>query len=268
MNISGLWALVTGASSGIGWQISAQLAAKGCNIIAVSNQAGQLGELKQLLEQSHKVQVVTINQDLSGEDAAQSIFGFCLTHKLTVDILVNNAGMLMYGEMVDSAYDTMKSILQLHVTTPALLCRLFGNGMKERRSGFILNVSSISAVMPYPTISVYGPTKAFLRYFTRAIRTELKPYGVHVSCLIPGATDTPLNDPFGTNMSFGRKTGIVKGPECVARAGIRAIIRNRALCIPGILNKFIVLLFPLIPSSLISIVNRQRVRKTPNKKEQ
>ncbi len=268
MNISGLWALVTGASSGIGWQISEQLAAKECNIIAVSNQAGQLEELKQQLEQSHRVQVVTINQDLAREDAAKSIFDYCQTQKLVVDILVNNAGMLMYGEMVDSAYDTMKSILQLHVTTPALLCRLFGNGMKERRSGFILNVSSISAVMPYPTISVYGPTKAFLRYFTRAIRTELKPYRVHVSCLIPGATDTPLNAPFGADMSFGRKAGIVKGPEFVARAGIRAMFRNRALCIPGILNKIIVLLFPLIPASLISMVNRHRVRKSMNKKEQ
>ena len=268
MNISGLWALVTGASSGIGWQISEQLAAKECNIIAVSNQAGQLEELKQQLEQSHRVQVVTINQDLAREDAAKSIFDYCQTQKLVVDILVNNAGMLMYGEMVDSAYETMKSILQLHVTTPALLCRLFGNGMKERRSGFILNVSSISAVMPYPTISVYGPTKAFLRYFTRAIRTELKPYRVHVSCLIPGATDTPLNAPFGADMSFGRKAGIVKGPEFVARAGIRAMFRNRALCIPGILNLIIVLLFPLIPASLISIVNRHRVRKISNKKEQ
>jgi len=268
MNISGLWALVTGASSGIGWQISEQLAAKECNIIAVSNQAGQLEELKQQLEQSHRVQVVTINQDLAREDAAKSIFDYCQTQKLVVDILVNNAGMLMYGEMVDSAYETMKSILQLHVTTPALLCRLFGNGMKERRSGFILNVSSISAVMPYPTISVYGPTKAFLRYFTRAIRTELKPYRVHVSCLIPGATDTPLNAPFGADMSFGRKAGIVKGPEFVARAGIRAMFRNRALCIPGILNKIIVLLFPLIPASLISMVNRHRVRKSMNKKEQ
>lgn len=268
MNNTGLWALVTGASSGIGWQISEQLAARECNIIAVSNQAGQLEELKLLLEQSHMVQVVTINQDLAREDAPQCIFDYCQTQKLTVDILVNNAGMLMFGEMVDSDYDTMKAILQLHVTTPALLCRLFGNGMKERRSGFILNVSSISSVMPFPTISVYGPTKAFLRYFTRAIRTELKPYGVQVICLIPGATDTPLNDPFMSNMSFGRKAGIVKGPAFVARAGIRAMFRNRALCIPGILNKFIVLLFPLIPSSLISMANRQRVRKPSNKKEQ
>jgi short-subunit dehydrogenase len=264
MNISGFWALVTGASSGIGWQISEQLAAKECNIIAVSNQAGELEELKLRLEQTHKVQVVTICQDLAREDAAQYVFDFCQTKKLVVDILVNNAGILMYGEMVDSAYDRMKGILQLHVTTPALLCRFFGDGMKKRRSGFILNVSSISSVMPFPTISVYGPTKAFLRHFSRAIRTELKPFGVHVSCLMPGATDTPLHDSLGTGESKGGKTRIVKSPDSVARAGIRALLRNRALCIPGLLNKGIVLLVPLIPAFFISLVYTKRIRKSQN----
>ncbi|MFO7668167.1 MAG: SDR family NAD(P)-dependent oxidoreductase [Bacteroidales bacterium] len=266
MNTSGLWALVTGASSGIGWQFSELLAAKGCNIIAVSNQSTRLESLKRHLEQSHAVQVVTISQDLAREDAAQSLFAICQDQKLTVDILVNNAGMLMFGEMVDSEYDTMRSILQLHVTTPALLCRLFGKVMKEKRSGYILNVSSISAVMPYPTISTYGPTKAFLRYFTRAIRTELKPYGVHVSCMIPGATDTPLNNPFEASLDFWRKIGIVKEAAFVARAGIRAMFRNRALCIPGVINKLIILLFPLIPAFLISMVNMHRIRKVKNSK--
>ncbi len=267
MNISGLRALVTGASSGIGWHFSELLAAKGCNIIAVSNQSARLEDLKRHLKQSHAVQVETIHQDLAREDAAQSIYDQCEARKLEVDILINNAGMLMFGEMVDSEYDTMRSILQLHVTTPALLCRLFGKVMKEKRSGYILNVSSISAVMPYPTISTYGPTKAFLRYFTRAIRTELKPYGVHVSCLIPGATDTPLNNPFKASLDFWRKTGIVKEAAFVARAGIRAMFRDRALCIPGVLNKLIIFLFPLIPPSFISLANRHRIRSVRNTKQ-
>ncbi len=261
MNTTGLWALVTGASSGIGWQISEQLAARGCNIIGVSNQETQLEELKQDLEQSHKVQVLTIHQDLARETAAQDIYDYCQAQNIDLDILVNNAGMLLFGEMVDSEYSVMNSILQLHVNTPALLCRLFGAQMKEKRSGYILNVSSISAVMPFPTISVYGPTKTFLRYFTRAIRTELKPYGVHVSCLIPGTTDTPLNDPFKANMSLGRKIGIVKGPDSVARAGIRAMFRDRPRCIPGLLNKAIILLIPFMPQFILSFANRQRISK-------
>ncbi len=262
MNTMGFWALVTGASSGIGWHISEQLAAKGCNIIAVSNQETELQELKRSLEQKQRIQVRTVYQDLAIESAAQELYDFCQDQNIQPDILVNNAGILLFGEMVDSDFKAVKSILNLHVNTPALLCRLFGAQMKGRHSGYILNVSSISSVMPFPTISVYGPTKTFLRYFTRAIRTELKPYGVYVSCLIPGTTDTPLNDPFGANMSLGRKMGIVKGPDSVAKAGIRALFRNRPVSIPGLLNKAIVLLVPLVPRFIITFANRQRIKKT------
>lgn len=262
MNITGLWALVTGASSGIGWQISEQLASQGCHIIAVSNQEAQLKELKLHLEQNHMIRVLTVHQNLARENAAHEIFDYCQAQKIEIDILINNAGMLLFGEMVDSDYGAVKSILQLHVNTPALLCRLFGSLMKEKGSGYILNVSSISAVMPFPTISVYGPTKTFLRYFTRAIRTELKPYGVHVSCLIPGTTDTPLNDPFDANMSLGRKIGIVKGPESVAKAGIRALFQNRPRCIPGLINKAIILLVPLMPQFILALANQTRIRKS------
>lgn len=268
MNISGFWALVTGASSGIGWHISDQLAARGCNIIAVSNQEMQLQELKLNLEEHHKIKVLPFFQDLARQEAAQEVYNFCQARHIDPDILVNNAGMLLHGEMVDSEFDAMKSIVGLHVSTPAFLCRLFGARMKERRSGYILNVSSISSVMPFPTISVYGPTKTFLRYFTRAIRTELNPYGVCVSCLVPGATDTPLNDPFGANMSSGKKLGFVKDPESVARAGIRALLRNRPSCIPGMLNKAIVILVPLIPRFILAFANRQRIRKSSSSKKQ
>jgi len=264
MDIAGHWALVTGASSGIGLHISEQLAARGFNIIGVSNQETQLAELKLDLEEKHNIQVLTLNQDLARESSAQEIYEYCQAQNVQIDILVNNAGMLLFGEMADSEYGTIKSILHLHVNTPALLCRLFGAHMKERRSGYILNVSSISAVMPFPTISVYGPTKTFLRYFTRAIRTELKPFGVHVSCLIPGTTDTPLNDPFDANMSLGRKIGIVKGPDSVAKAGIRAMFRNRPRCIPGLFNKAIISLVPLMPHFILAIANRQRIRKSQN----
>lgn len=263
----GYWALVTGASSGIGWHISEQLAEKGCNIIAVSNQEAELQELKRTLEQNQRIQVRTVYQDLALETAAQELYDFCQAQNIEPDILVNNAGMLLFGEMVDSDFQVVKSILNLHVNTPALLCRLFGAQMKAKHSGYILNVSSISSVMPFPTISVYGPTKTFLRYFTRAIRTELRPYGVHVSCLIPGTTDTPLNDPFGANMSLGRKIGIVKGPDAVAKAGIRALFRNRPHSIPGILNKTIILLVPLTPQFILAFANKQRIRKsTPSNK--
>lgn len=130
--------------------------------------------------------------------------------------------------------------------------------MKERRHGYILNVSSISAVMPYPTISYYGPSKTFLRSFTRALRTELKPFNVHVTCLLPGATATSLYNNFDVNVALALRTGVMKRPESVAHSGVNALFKKRSECIPGTMNKLVVWLFPFVPSFLIHWINLLR----------
>ena len=257
MDLARKYAVVTGASSGIGWHISESLASRGYDIIAVSNQPAQLDDLKKKLERDYKVTALTVNIDLAEEDSASSIYNFCKKNNLIVDVLVNNAGTLVFGETVQIDFSRTKNILNLHMTTPALLCRLFGEQMVRRKKGFILNVSSISAVMPYPGISLYGPTKAFIRYFTRAIRTEMKHYGVNVTCLIPGATDTSLYELGNFDNPLSRNLGVVKNPEAVARAGIKALFNNRPACVPGFLNKVTVFIIPLIPHFIIGLIYRK-----------
>ncbi len=261
MDCKGTWALITGASSGIGRQISFQLASQGCNIVGVSNQPKKLKELQSDIEKTFSVKTHILNQDLALENAAISVFEYCQEHNLAIDILVNNAGILLLGDMTRYDFDHMKTGLQLHVTTPALLCRLFGEQMKNKGFGYILNISSISSVMPYPTISVYGATKSFLRKFTGAIRTELRPYGVGVTCLMPGATDTPLNDPMNFYIQRGKKFGLISSPESVARKGINALFKNRAVCVPGWINKGIIVVAPLIPAVFIRFIYGQQIRK-------
>lgn len=251
------YALVTGASSGIGLCISEFLAQKGYSIIAVSNQEPQLNDLKIRLEQAHDISVVTINADLSAEDAALRIFNYCRTNGLNVEILVNNAGIFLFGETVVAGYPESKTILNLHMVTPALLCQLFGEPMAKAKRGYILNVSSISAVMPYPGISLYGPSKAFMRYFSRAFRTEMKIYGVNVTCLIPGGTRTALYDPGKFDNAWTFRMGLLKKPETVARAAVEALFKNKAECIPGFLNKLTVLILPLVPHSVVSYIHRR-----------
>lgn len=261
------FALVTGASSGIGWHFSGQLAAKGYNLVAVSNQAEKLEDLKNL-ENLWDVEILTYFIDLAREEAAAEVFAFCETRHLQVEVLVNNAGMMVYGEMAEAGIDQAMSILQLHMTTPAMLCRLFGEKMKVRRSGYILNVSSISAVMPYPTISLYGPTKTFLRYFTRAIRTELKPYGIAVTCLMPGSTATSLNDAESSIQGMVRLAGKPMDPGKVARTGISALFRNRPRSVPGWLNKAIVFFVPVFPHALIGFIFRRQLPTVSEKHHQ
>jgi short-subunit dehydrogenase len=253
------YALITGASSGIGLHFAEALAKKGYSLVAASNQPAQLDDLRKRLEETYSVNIITINIDLAQENSAQHVFDFCNEKNLIIEVLINNAGILVFGEVAGIEYASIKSILTLHVLTPALLCRLFGEGMIRREKGFILNVSSISAVMPYPHISLYGPSKAFLRSFTRALRTEMKSKGVNVTSLIPGATETALYDTGNLNTPLLIKLGIMKKPDVVANAGIKALFGNHAECIPGFLNKFLVVLLPLVPHFIISLLNR-RVR--------
>ena len=258
------YALVSGASSGIGWHISRELAARGYSIVAVSNQAEQLNALKSELEKAYQIKVHTRDCDLSETSAAESIFDYCQQNNLEVEVLVNNAGILIYGEFVDVDIKRTRTILQLHMNTPVMLCRLFGELMVKKQIGYILNVSSISAVMPYPTISLYGPTKAFLRQFTRALRSELQGSGVRVLCLLPGATATGLYDTMEINIPLSMRLGIMKKPDDVAKAGVTALFRNRAESIPGLLNKFTMRIIPLIPGSLIRYIYRRRKKVRHN----
>jgi uncharacterized protein len=264
MNPLRKYALVTGASSGIGWHISKELAQRGYSIIAVSNQPEQLVNLKKEIENTSNVSVLPINIDLAQAGAGKEVFDQCETDHLEIEVLVNNAGMLVIGDAVKVEYFRAADILQLHVNTPALLCRLFGEKMSARKSGYILNVSSISAVMPYPVISFYGPSKTFIRYFTRALRTEMKCYGISVTCLLPGATATALYDMHHVNIPLAMKLGVMKRPESVAHAGMKALFAGRAECIPGALNKLIVLILPFVPVLVIDWINRLRNLKKKN----
>lgn len=251
------YAVVTGASSGIGWHISKELAQRGYSIVAVSNQTLQLRDLKSSLEKDYNTRVETLDTDLVQEDAAFQVFNFCKGKNLTVEVLVNDAGMFFFGEVTKIDYNRVKSILSLHILTPALLCRLFGEQMAVNGKGYILNLSSITAVMPYPGISLYGPTKAFMRHFSRALRSEMKLDNINVTCLMPGATDTSLYNTGNINAPLLKKLGIMKRPEAVAKAGVKALFRGRAVSIPGLVNKISVLLVPLIPGFIIEVITRR-----------
>jgi len=258
------YAVITGASSGIGWFVAVELAKKGYSIVGVSNQAEALDKLKSELEKKYNIKVLTYCCDLARNDAAEMVFNFCQQRSLEVDVLVNNAGILVYGEVIRIDIEKTKNILQLHMNTPAVLCRLFADVMVKKNSGYILNVSSISSVMPFPVISLYGPTKTFIRQFTKALGFEMKGTGVHVSCLLPGATATALYDPKKVNIAKAMKLGVMKSPEDVAKAGVEALFKNKAECIPGVINKIIMFIIPILPNFLIDYIYRKKKNELVN----
>ena len=143
-------ALITGGSSGIGLAIAHELARQKHNLLLVSNRPKKLAETKATLEQKHAMKCLILDLDLASITAPQEVFNFCATNQLEVEILINNAGRLIMSEIDDISPADISQIIQLHVHTTTMLCRLFGAEMKTRKHGHIMNVSSISAVMPTP----------------------------------------------------------------------------------------------------------------------
>lgn len=252
------YALITGASSGIGRCYATLLAERGYSIIAVSNQERELAAVAEELIARYGVEVHTICIDLAERTAAKRIFEHTESHGWQVDILICNAGMLLFSTLVNTDPERLATIVDLHCTTTTLLCRYYGEKMKERREGRILIMSSSTAWLPYPTISHYGATKAYLKSFASALWYELHRYGVSVTSVYPGAVDTPfykLSDKMRRRFVM---LGIMMRPETVAKRGIRAMMRGRRRLVPGLFTKLVVAICAILPARILDLFIRIR----------
>jgi len=230
-------ALVTGACSGIGRAMARLLAAQGYTLALVSERADGIAAVADELRAAHGGEVHAITLDLATPEAAGALVAAVDALGLTIDILINNAGMFFFGEAADAEPARAQAMLQLHVTTPSLLCTYFAARMRARGRGHILIVSSISAWRAFPGISYYGSSKTYLRSFAAALRSELAVHGVRVTCLAPGATATGLYDPTVVPVAAARRLGVMMDAEAVAAAGLRAMFRGEAECVPGLLAR-------------------------------
>lgn len=245
------YALVTGATSGIGAEYALLLAEAGHNIIVVSNRDGENRLMAERLRREYGVQAEALYADLAHADAAENIHAWCVARQIEVDILVSNAGILHFGLLTRTDTAAIDRIVTLHCTTPAKLCRLFAAEMCRRGEGRILLMSSITAWTPYPTMSLYGSTKAFLRNFGTAMYLETRRSGVNVTTVFPGAVDTPLYDLSPRRRRLLRHLGLMMPAREVARRALRAMMRSRRSCTPGLAAKIETLLCRLLPARAV-----------------
>lgn len=248
-------ALVTGACSGIGLAMARQLGARGYALVLVSNRADELAAVAAELR-AEGAEAQTIVQDLAVVGAAEALVAEVDARGLTIDILINNAGMFFFGEAADAEPGRAQAMLHLHVTTPSLLCTYFAARMRARGCGHILIVSSISAWRAFPGISYYGSSKTYLRSFARSLRCELDMYGVKVTCLAPGATATGLYDSTVVPVGLARRLGVMMDAEAVAAAGLRAMFRGEALCVPGVLARAMTVAAVGVPQPVLDLLRR------------
>ena len=224
-------ALVTGASAGLGIEFARQLSKRGHALVLAARRKERLEQLAKELGNARAVAI-----DLSRPDAAHELMANIAEAGERVDTLVNNAGFGLIGRFAELDAGRLRQMIDLNVGTLTDLCRAVAPEMIERRSGAILNVASTAAFQPGPKMAVYFATKAFVLSFTEALHEELKPHGVHVTCLCPGPTRTEFGElaGFGGNSLFDRVA--MDSPEVVT-AGLNGLDKNKAVVVPGLINK-------------------------------
>lgn len=240
-------ALVTGASAGIGKEMVHLLAQRGYHVIMVARRAEELEAMALELPRGGTV----LGHDLALPRAAERLHQACREQGLVVDVLINNAGFGKVGPHLEIDPEQLERMNHLNVTCLSSLCRLFGEEMKDRGEGHILNVGSTASYLPIPYFANYSATKSFVNSFTRALRAELRPHGVSVSLLNPGPTETEFGKIAQDKGDFIRdKPGVMTGKE-VAEAGITGLFAGHAEIVPGPFNQAVPLLARLLPKSLL-----------------
>ena len=263
--------LVTGASSGIGLQYATQLARDyHTDLLLVSNQEDELREVAENLEAQYKVRAIPHYADLSKQDAAEDLYDYCHANNLVVDILINDAGVFFFNPYCETSMKRISLMLNLHMVTVAKLCRLFGEDMiarqltdeeqaqticgKPRKKGYILNMSSMSAWMAMPGIQTYNATKAFIYNFSKSLWYELKPKGVNITVMTPGAVDTAL---FGLAPNLRRLAVNLRvsiPPEKLVKRALRSMFCGKTADMPGVINHLFTPILKHTPDWLVFFV--------------
>jgi short-subunit dehydrogenase len=249
-------ALVTGACSGIGLELSRALAARGWDLCVCSERADRLAVAARSLREESGRAVDEIVMDLSQPSSARALHAEATRGGATVDALVCNAGFFFFGEVADADPARAERMLSLHVVVPSLLCTYFARDLRARRAGRVMLVSSISAFRDFPGIAYYASSKKYLRAFAASLRSELAVYGVTVTCLLPGATATALYDRAVVPVELATRLGVMMSAERVGREGVDAMLRGDAECIPGAFNRAVTRAVGLVPQTAIDALRR------------
>jgi short-subunit dehydrogenase len=265
MKQSGKYALVTGGTSGIGYELAKLLANDGYNIVLVARGQEGLEKAAQELTTTYQVEVLSISKDLFYPGNAFELVDEINEKGITVDILVNDAGQGVYGEFKDNDIQRELDIIQLNISSLVVLTKSFLQEMVARGDGKILNLASIAGKLPGPWQAVYHGTKAFVHSFTEAIRSEVKGSGVTVTSLLPGATATDFFNKAGMQESKIVQAGQLADPTEVAKDGYKALMNDDDMVVSGFKNKMQVGMSNLMPDS--TVADQMNKQQAPAEKE-
>jgi uncharacterized protein len=226
----GRWALVTGASAGIGAALARELAAGGTHLVLTARRRERLDELARQLRNSHSIETHVFVADLAKPDAPEKIYDFTRHKGLAIDLLINNAGFGQYGELTQVETQRLLDMIQVNCTAVVHLTRLFLPDMIARRRGDILILGSTASFQAVPYISTYAATKAFDLLFAEGLAEEMKPHGIRVCALCPGSTESEFHRVAGQEKFTQKK---METSEKVTRTGLQALAAGKSYVISG-----------------------------------
>ena len=246
------YALVTGASKGIGRSITSALARRGFAVLLVARSAPALQEEADRLKKEYKVETDWLAIDLTNYGATQTIFEWCMKKKYEVSVLVNNAGYGLSGPFEKYTLDEQQNMMQLNMIVPVELCRRFLPLLHTQPKAYILNIASTAAYQAVPNLSLYAATKAFILTFSRGLRQELHGSNISVTCVSPGSTDTD----FVVRAQLGEKglktaKKVNMTADTVADIAVRSMLAGKAEVIIGMINKLGAFFVWLLPKGLV-----------------
>jgi uncharacterized protein len=253
------WALVTGASSGLGRGIAARLAERGMSLVLSGRNTARLDETaNQIRRDSPAVEVETVAADLSTRSGVAVLLN--RVGDRPIEVLVNNAGFGSYGPFAEGNPERENDEVAVDVNAVIAMARAFLPGMLARRSGGILNVASAIAFQPAPYQAVYGASKAFVLSFSEALWAEARPAGVAVTALCPGPTRTGFVDALGADVGHTAIYRRLADPEPVIEAGLRGLDKGRAVVIPGVRTNVIANIGRFMPREWLTVVSARLLR--------
>ncbi|MBO0936865.1 SDR family oxidoreductase [Fibrella sp. HMF5335] len=246
------YALITGASRGIGQAIATELASRKYNLLLVARSGSALETIAADLSRKQGVSVQTLAIDLATPDAPQQVFDWCQTNGYAVSILVNNAGYGLSGQFEQYLLAENLAMMQVNMTTLVALTQLFLPQLRQQSKAYILNIASSTAYQALPGMSLYAATKVFVLNFSRGLHHELAGSGVSVTCVSPGATDTGFNDRAQINQKArDAAKKITMTPESVAKQSVAGMFAGKAEIITGAINKVGAFAAWLLPKGIV-----------------
>ncbi len=246
--------LITGASSGIGYEMAHELAGKKFNLILVARTETKLQQMQAELKSTHGIIVHYFAADLSDVNAARALYKNVKQENLVVSHLVNNAGVGNYGHFIKTSLEEELKMIELNISSLVVLSKLFAKDMVSRRSGRIMNIASLVAFLPFPYFSVYSATKAFVKAFSETLAAELEGTGVVVTSLYPGTVDTGFTtaEMQATNL---HKTKPMQ-PKEVAAQGVKHLLSGKGKKVVGFQNWFNSKLPGFVPDSIMMKIKK------------